>query len=288
MGGFHGMTLGSLSATGNKMSRQGAGIPLNNVTFMPYPHGFMKSFNTIEFIENVLTDANSGIEKPAAIIFETVQAEGGVIVSSKEWLKDLRNLCDKHDILMICDDIQIGCGRTGTFFSFERAGILPDIIILSKSISGYGLPLSLLLIKPELDKWLPGEHSGTFRGNQLAFVAGKAAIDKFWKNKTIEDEILQKERYVNEFLKKKILPIDKRLTVRGIGLIWGIDVTDFKDNDLSNKIIRRCFESGLIIEKVGRDDQVIKIMPPLTIEHELLERGCEILGKVFEEYCFKK
>jgi diaminobutyrate-2-oxoglutarate transaminase len=161
MGAFHGMSLGSLSISGNLAIRSGISGTSNQVTFMPYPYGFMESFDTIEYIDSVLSDVNSGIEKPAAIIFETVQAEGGVIVAPIEWIQKLRSLCDKHNILLICDDIQVGCGRTGPFFSFERANITPDMVVLSKSISGYGFPMSLLLIKPDLDIWEPGEHTGS-------------------------------------------------------------------------------------------------------------------------------
>lgn len=147
MGGFHGMSLGSLAVTSNKFPRNAAGVPLDNVTFMPFPYKFNKSFDTIDYIYNVLNDNHSGISKPAAIILETVQAEGGVIVADCEWLRRLRKLCDDQDILLICDEIQVGCGRTGTFFSFERAGIVPDLVTVAKSISGTGLPMSLLLIK---------------------------------------------------------------------------------------------------------------------------------------------
>ncbi len=163
MGGFHGMSLGSLSVTGNIQHRKGAGLPLQNVTFMPYPYGFMKHFDTLDYMESVLNDPNSGIDVPAAVIVETVQAEGGIIVAPTEWLRRLRDLCNRYDILLICDEIQVGCGRTGSFFSFENAEIIPDMVVLSKSIGGYGLPMSLLLLKPELDIWKPGEHNGTFR-----------------------------------------------------------------------------------------------------------------------------
>ncbi len=156
MGAFHGMTSGSLAVTGNTAIREGIWGTSNNVTFMPYPYGFMTNFDTIDYIDSVLNDVNSGIEKPAAIILETVQAEGGIIVTSIEWMQRLRALCDRHDILLICDDIQVGCGRTGSFFSFERANIIPDLVVLSKSISGYGFPMSLLLIKPEIERVITG------------------------------------------------------------------------------------------------------------------------------------
>ncbi|MCC5601604.1 diaminobutyrate--2-oxoglutarate transaminase [Nostoc favosum] len=282
MGAYHGMTLGSLSITGNTEIRAGAIGTLNNVTFMPYPYGFMESFDTIKYIESVLNDVNSGIEKPSAIIFETVQAEGGVVVASIEWMQRLRKLCDENDILLICDDIQVGCGRTGSFFSFERAGIVPDIVILSKSISGYGFPMSVLLIKPELDIWEPGEHNGTFRGNQLAFVGATAALE-YRESSNLEQDVKVKELFLQNFLYQKILPIKESIAIRGIGMIWGIDLANCGSNSLTKNITMRCFEKGLIVERAGRNDTVIKLLPPLTIEMSTLKKGCSIMEAAFNE-----
>lgn len=280
MGAYHGMTLGSLSVSGNIGMRLGGNIPSSNVTFMPYPYGFMEKFDTIEFIESVLTDVNSGVEKPAAIIFETVQAEGGIVVAPIDWMQKLRSLCDKHGILLICDDIQVGCGRTGPFFSFERANIVPDMVVLSKSISGYGFPMSLLLIKPEFDIWEPGEHTGTFRGNQLAFVGGTAALE-YRENTNLEQEVKVKEFFLKSFLTEEIAPISDKIGIRGIGLIWGIDLANFGGASFAKKITSRCFELGLIVERVGRNDTVIKILPPLTIELSTLQKGCSIIKEAF-------
>lgn len=286
MGAYHGMTLGSLAVTGNTAIRAGIGGISNNVTFMPYPYGFMSKFDTIEYIEAVLKDVSSGVEKPAAIIFETVQAEGGVIVAPTEWLQRLRTLCDEHDILLICDDIQVGCGRTGPFFSFERANIIPDMVVLSKSISGYGFPMSLLLMKPELDLWEPAEHTGTFRGNQLAFVGGTAALE-YRETTNIEQEVKVKEAFLKNFLTQEIAPISEKIEIRGIGMIWGIDLTSFGGTNFAKQITSRCFELGLIVERVGRNDTVIKILPPLTIELCTLRKGGSLIKKAFDE-CLEK
>ncbi|MXO80391.1 aminotransferase class III-fold pyridoxal phosphate-dependent enzyme, partial [Paenibacillus sp. OT2-17] len=213
MGAFHGMSLGSLSITSNNSMRESAGVPLNNVTFIPYNSTF-NGMDTILYMEQLLTDTHSGVEKPAAIILETVQAEGGIHIADTEWLRDLRQLCDDHDILLIVDDIQVGCGRVGSFFSFERAGIVPDMVVLSKSISGYGLPMSLLLLKPELDIWSPGEHNGTFRGNQLAFVGAKAALE-FRDTVELEAQVKEKEAFVQQFLREHIQSIDPLIEIRG-------------------------------------------------------------------------
>lgn len=286
MGAYHGMTLGSLSISGNTQVRAGITGTSNNVTFMPYPYGFMATFDTIKYIESVLSDINSGIEKPAAIIFETVQAEGGIVVAPIEWMRQLRELCNRHDILLICDDIQVGCGRTGSFFSFERAKIVPDLVILSKSISGYGFPMSLLLIKPELDLWHPGEHTGTFRGNQLAFVGGTAALD-YREDTNLEAEVKVKEFLLKNFLLEEIAPLSEKINIRGIGMIWGIDLANFGGASFAKQVTSRCFELGLIVERVGRDDTVIKILPPLTIESSTLRTGCEILKQAFYD-CLTK
>lgn len=277
-GAFHGMTLGSLSLTGNKESREGAGISLNsNVSFFPYCYNDLYHFDSLEYMETILEDTHSGVEKPAAVICETVQAEGGIIVAPVEWLQRLKRLCEKHDILFICDDIQVGCGRAGNFFSFERAGIVPDIVILSKSISGYGLPMSLLLFKPEFDVWMPAEHNGTFRGNQLAFIGASAALD-YWESVNLEKQVKEKMLFISDYIKNEILPINNKLKMRGIGMIWGIEfssIANFKD--ILKKITATGYSNGLIFERAGRNDSVVKIMPPLNIEIDLLEKGLKIL-----------
>lgn len=283
MGGYHGVSLGSLAVSGNAEFRASAGVPLGNVTFMPYPYGFMATFDTIQYIETVLEDTHSGIEKPAAIIFETIQAEGGVVVAPVEWMRRLRDLCDRHDILLICDDIQVGCGRTGAFFSFERAGIVPDIVTLSKSISGYGMPMSLLLFRSDLDVWKPAEHTGTFRGNQLAFVGATAALE-YAAQVDLMGQVKQKERVLEDFLVNEVLPLNEHIRVRGAGMIWGIDLGQAGGAAVAAKVIRACFESGLIIERAGRHDTVIKILPPLTIEPDLLAEGCRRLKQALVQH----
>ena len=278
MGAFHGMSLGALSLTSDAGARKGAGVALTDVTHIPAPYMF-KGLDVIEYMETILTDDHSAIEKPAAIVIETVQAEGGIYVFEDKFLQDLRKLCDRHDILLLIDDIQVGCLRTGTFFSFERAGIVPDMLILSKSIGGYGLPFALTLLKPELDIWDPGEHNGTFRGNQLAMVAAKAGLEFMIEN-DIQAEVQRKEKIVKDYLNKYIQPISKEIEIRGIGLIWGIDV---KDEQKAKEISKKCFEEGLMLEKAGRNNCVVKLMPPLVIEDEILLKGLNILRQVVSE-----
>lgn len=270
MGAFHGMTLGALALTTDVSSRAGAGVTLNNVTHIPAPYMF-KNFDVIDYIKTILHDDHSGIEKPAAIVLETVQAEGGVYVFENKFLKDLRKLCDEEDILMIVDDIQVGNSRTGTFFSFERSGIVPDIVTLSKSIGGYGLPFALVLFKKELDIWSPGEHNGTFRGAQLSIVAAKAGLEYMLDN-NVEKETQRKGKIVKSFLEE--IKSKNIVDIRGIGLIWGIEL---KSEKQSKEVVTECFKNGLIIERAGRDNVVVKIMPPLVIEDENLVKGLEIL-----------
>ncbi len=276
-GAFHGMTLGALAATSNSYHRDVSGTALQGVTFMPFPYGFNKTFDTIEYMENIITDDHSGSEVPAAVIVETVQAEGGIIPVEVEWLRRLRALCDKYGILLIIDDIQIGCGRTGDFFSFEKAGVVPDMVTLSKSIGGCGLPMALLLLKPELDIWKPAEHNGTFRGNQLAFVAADAALDVL-ENEKLLDHVKKAEAFLIKYIEKNILPLDPRITYRGRGLIYGIDFSALDPSgELAGRISKFCFKKHLIIERSGRNDTVLKILPPLVITEEELCKGLQII-----------
>ena len=280
MGAFHGMTMGSLALTTDRCSRDGAGQTMSNVIHVPAPYMFPE-FDTVEYIERLLTDDHSAAEKPAAIILETVQADGGIYVFEPEYLRRIRDLCDRHDIIMIVDDIQVGCGRTGTFFSFERAGIVPDIVTLSKSIGGCGMPLSLVLFKPELDKWEPGQHTGTFRGNQLSLIAGKAGLEQM-ANTDLLSEVQRKSKIIETFLRDEIAPLDSRISYRGIGFLWGLDLSKF-EGDKSKELVSTCFKNGLIVERVGRDNSVLKLMPPLVIDDETLLKGLNILKESVKE-----
>ena len=270
MGAFHGMTLGAVSLTTDRCSREGAGIPLNNVTHIPAPYMFPE-LDTIAYMERLITDDHSGVEKPAAIILESVQADGGIYAFDVQWLQRLRQLCDKHDVLLIMDDIQAGIGRSGYFFSYERAGIIPDMVTISKSIGGCGMPLAMVLFKPELDIWEPGQHTGTFRGNQLALVAGLEGMKYFVEN-GLDAEVRRKGELVDKFIKEEICPMDSRLSYRGIGLLWGIDFGAFP-GDPVKALVSACFRNGVIAERVGRDNSVLKMMPALTISDELLLEG---------------
>ena len=278
MGAFHGMTLGSIALTTDAASRAGAGVPLNNVTHVPAPYMFPE-LDTLNYIETLLTDDHSGVEKPAAIILETVQADGGIYPFPVEWLKGLRALCDRHDILMIVDDVQVGCARTGWFFSFERAGIVPDIVTQSKSIGGYGMPFALVLMKPELDLWEPGEHNGTFRGYQLSMVAAKAGLELMLEER-VEEQVRRKERIIAQYMEEIRALAPGKVETRGIGFVWGVDLARCDGNapgSASKKVLDESFQNGLIVERVGRGNSVVKVMPALLIDEGTLRRGLEIL-----------
>lgn len=275
--GFHGVTGASLAATGNSKFRDAAGTPLANTTFMPYDGYLGEGVDTIDYLERVIADQSSGVDIPAAVIVETVQGEGGVNVASFRWLKALEQVCRRHDMLLIIDDIQVGCGRTGTFFSFEGAGISPDIVTLSKSISGYGLPMSLVLMKPELDIWAPGAHNGTFRGNNLAFVTARETLVHYWTTREFEDTLRRKANIMSAWLEHIARGYPKgRFSVRGRGMIQGL-VTEAPE--IAGRITARAFEDGLVVETSGSQDQVIKLLPPLTIEEQTLRRGLDILER---------
>lgn len=281
--GFHGVSLGALSATGNSHHRGAAGVSLPGVVRMPYDGYMGDDLNTIEYIDKLLSDSSSGVSKPAAAIVEGIQGEGGINACSPEWLRALSELCQKHDMLLIVDDIQAGNGRSGNFFSFEEAGIKPDIVTLSKSLSGYGLPMAIVLIKPEFDQWKPGEHNGTFRGNNMAFVTAKAAIDTYWSDDTFEKEVQAKGAYIEQRLENLVEKYGEgNLSTRGRGMFRGINCVD---GEISSKISRAAFRRGLIIETSGADDQVIKLLCPLTIEQEDLKKGIDIIEQAICEVC---
>jgi diaminobutyrate-2-oxoglutarate transaminase len=279
--GFHGMTLGSVAATGNAHYRNGVGMPLNGTTFMPYDGYLGPDIDTLDYLQRVLDDASSGVDLPAAVIVETMQGEGGVNVASDAWLQGLERLCRERDIMLIVDDIQVGCGRSGTFFSFEAAGIRPDIVTLSKSLSGFGLPMSIVLMKPEYDQWSPGEHTGTFRGNNLAFVTAVAALQLFWQDDTLTREVRRKSKLLRSRLEaiQQQYP-EAQATVRGRGLLYGLAC---EVPGLAETITQVAFRNGLVIETSGAESQVVKCLPPLTIDTELLEAGLDIIVQSIPE-----
>jgi diaminobutyrate-2-oxoglutarate transaminase len=272
--GFHGMSAGALAATGNAFNRRGAGMPLNGVDRYPYEGYFGPTIDTTAMIRRLLEDPSSGLEPPAAFLLETIQGEGGLHCANERWLRSLAALAAELGSLIIIDDIQAGCGRTGTFFSFERFGLHPDIVCLSKSISGFGLPMSLLLFDQRHDLWEPGEHNGTFRGNNLAFVTATAALEA-WSDDAFPLLIEQRARQLKEGLAAIAHDLDHRaLALRGRGLMQGLVCPT---GDIAAAISRKAFDLGLLIETCGARGEVVKCLPPITISQEHLSVG---LGKL--------
>lgn len=278
--GYHGMSLGAIAASGNRFYRTASGVSLSGVTFMPYDRYLEPAVDTADYLRKVLMDGSSGVDSPAAILVETVQGEGGINVASKEWLQSIQAIAKDVGALFIVDDIQMGCGRTGDFFSFEFAALSPDIVVLSKSLSGYGLPLSMLLIKEGFDAWLPGEHTGTFRGNNLALVSATAAINLYWRSRIFSQGV----QYMGEVMRRRLEAVaaeyGNNFAVRGRGMALGFDC---QIAEIAETTTHKAFERGLIIERCGPVNQVVKFLPALTIDLETLNEGLDIFDGALAE-----
>ncbi|WP_210397330.1 aspartate aminotransferase family protein [Motiliproteus sediminis] len=269
--GFHGMTLGSLACTANQVFRNAAGVPLNHVTRAPFENSVGCGKGCLDTLERAYANSSSGYEPPAAFLVEVIQAEGGVNLASREWLQQLQDLARALDALLIIDEIQVGCGRTGSYFSFDGMDLDPDIICLAKGIGGFGTPLAMNLVKPEHDAhWNPGEHTGTFRGQGLSFVAGREALRYFE-----DDQLMRQVQAHGEQIATTLHQIQRRypqFAVRGKGMIQGLDVND---GALAKAIAKSCFDAGLLIGPCGEGGRVLKLIPPLTIETDTLTTGLE-------------
>jgi len=284
--GYHGLSQGALAITGNNEYRDESYISRTNATFMPFD-GYFDDTNTLKYFRKFLEDGSSGVDLPAAVILETIQGEGGINVASKEWLQELESICREFDILLIVDDIQVGNGRSGEFFSFEFAGITPDIVTLSKSIGG-GLPMALLLFKPQLDQWKPGEHTGTFRGNNLAFVASKVSLEHYWQNDNISKAVFYKEKILRTTLEKiaEKYKDTYEIEIRGRGLAYGFEIKN--DKSIASDLSSIAFEEQLIVETCGSEGQVVKFLPPLLIDEELLIEGLKRFEKAVDRLIIER
>ena len=263
--GFHGCSLGALALTGSSYHRSASVPLLTNVIRMPYDRYFGEIHNTAEMLDKMLSDPSSGVDSPAAIILETIQGEGGLNAASAAWTQQVQSIARTHGALLIVDDIQAGCGRTGDFFSFESLGISPDIVCLAKSLSGSGLPMAMILLKKEHDIWQPGEHNGTFRGTNYSFVTAATALNTYWKDLA----------GVGSFISER-----HGLVVKGRGMMLGVD---FRTTENGRKMKTQCFEKGLILETSGPNDEVLKMLPPLTVTIEVWNRAMAILTDAIED-----
>ncbi len=273
--GFHGMTLGALACTANQYFRNASGVPLNHVSHAPFETTSGCGMGCLNTLRETLENSSSGAEPPAAFIIEVIQAEGGVNLASREWLQALQQLARDVGALFIIDEIQVGCGRTGSYFSFDGMGLDPDIICLAKGIGGFGTPLAMNLVKPDHDKhWQPGEHTGTFRGQGFSFVAGREALRYFE-----DDNLMRLTRERGEMIHARLASIAQRyqsqgVETRGKGMIQALDVMD---GSKAKEIAKTCFETGLLVGPCGVSGRVIKLIPPLTIPDDDLEQGLNIL-----------
>lgn len=293
-GGYHGMTHGALSMMGNLGSKNKITGLMSDVHFLPYPYTYRSPMGDngevcselcSSYIETVLTDDESGITKPAGIIVEAVQGEGGKIPAPIEWLQHLRKVTKDQDIPLIIDEVQTGLGRTGKMFAFEHAGIIPDVVVLSKAIGG-SLPLAVVVYHKDLDKWGPGAHAGTFRGNQLAMATGTATIRHIRENKLVENAVAMGNLF-KELLGKVQSETQCLGDIRGRGLMLGVEIVNPHSTalqsgkaprfeELSRKIQAECFSRGLILEIGGRQSSVLRFMPPLMITEEQVRHICAI------------
>ncbi|UOQ57911.1 diaminobutyrate--2-oxoglutarate transaminase [Leucobacter allii] len=275
-GGFHGLSLGALAATGNEKYRAAGGVSLGDIARLPYDGYLGADLDTLDLLEKMLDDPGSGLDLPAAVIVEAIQGEGGINVASAAWLRRLRAITEERGILLIVDDIQAGVGRSGAFFSFEESGIVPDLVTVSKSISASGLPMALLLLRPEIDVWKPGAHTGTFRGNNLAFVSARVALETYWADAAFTDAIAERSVQLRRALERLAAEAPEAgFTVRGRGLMFGLAAPGRPE--LAAAVSAQAFARGVVIETSGARDEVLKFLPALTITAEELDRGLAVV-----------
>jgi diaminobutyrate-2-oxoglutarate transaminase len=293
-GAYHGMTQGALSLMGSLQPKRALHGMLQGVQFLPFPYDYRCPFNLggsagvragLSYIDSVLNDPESGVPKPAGMIVEVVQGEGGVIPAPDEWMRGVRAATSKADVPLIVDEVQSGFGRTGRLFAFEHSGIVPDVLVLSKAIGG-GLPLAVVIYRGELDQWLPGAHAGTFRGNQMAMAAGSATM------RFIRDQgLVEHARTLGSAFQQKLRQLQSHYPqlgdVRGRGLMIGIELVDPEaernpfgrppgNGAMASKLQAECLKRGLILELGGRNGSVVRFLPPLIITESQINHVFEI------------
>lgn len=293
-GSFHGSTHAAMAVSSLVSQREGVANTMPGVQFFPYPYALRCSLGggedsgmrCLEYLERTLRDPLGGISRPAAVILEVVQGEGGVIPAPTDFLLGVRRVTRELDIPLIVDEVQCGCGRSGTWFAFEQHGIIPDVIVASKALGGIGMPIALVLYDKRLDVWKPGAHIGTFRGNQLAFAGGVAAV-AIIKRDRILDNVRELGEYalatLEEFAREHAMIAE----ARGSGLMLGIELVDpatgEPDSAAAIAVQRAALERGLIIELGGRHDAVLRLLPPLNVTRRTLDQALEILQDALAE-----
>jgi diaminobutyrate-2-oxoglutarate transaminase len=302
-GGYHGSTHATMSLSGSLHQKGEIHGLMPEVHFLPYPYAYRCPFGvggerghrlSTRYIRNILSDPESGVRPPAAMVLEAVQGEGGAIPAPVEWLREIRRITEEHGIVLVVDEVQTGFGRTGKLFAFEHAGIVPDILVLSKAIGG-GLPLSVLVYRKPFDRWKPGAHIGTFRGNQLAMAAGLASLT-FMKSQNVPEQVSLRGRQLMQRLGALKREVGEIGDVRGLGLMIGVEIvhghgkTDALGHPLANPelasgIQRKCFQNGVILELGGRHDSVVRFLPPLIVTESQIDRIADIFSDAVQEVC---
>jgi len=277
---FHGMSTGALATTGSRLARRASEVGLQGVIRLPFDGYRGAGLPELDRFADMAQDPSGGIDPLAAIIVETVQGEGGLNVASTAWLRKLREVASALGALLIVDDIQAGCGRTGEFFSFERAGILPDLVCLSKSLSGFGLLMSLLLIVPAFDVWKPAEDNGTFRGNSLAFVTATKTLD-FWQEPDFVESIAQRSRILDDWNNEMVATFPDVISrKKGLGMMAGVE---FISPQCAKSAAGFARDRRLLIERCGPRDEVVKVFAPINIDCDLLSEGLKRLSSAIEQ-----
>ncbi|MFE2491706.1 aspartate aminotransferase family protein [Streptomyces mirabilis] len=287
-GGFHGSTHGAMAVSGLVAQKSPVHDGMPGVHFLPY--GSLGTYPTgpasrlgpqacADQLEQTLTDSLSGVPLPAAVLLEVVQGEGGVVIAHPEFLRRVRDVTRALRVPLIVDEVQTGCGRTGTWFAFEQYGIEPDVIVMSKALTGIGIPVALILYDAALDTWAPGAHIGTFRGNQLAFAAGVETIRVYRRDDVLGNVRRRGEQIANALGELVADPWVR--DVRGRGLMWGIELACPDDGRpaprLAAAVQMHALRHGLIVERGGREDAVIRILPPLNVTADVLDTALAIL-----------
>jgi len=295
-GGYHGMTGGALALTSDAGHKEGLGPLVPGVQFVPYPYTYRNpvggpeeecDLRCAEYLDHVLEDSHSGFMKPAAVILEPVQGEGGSIVPPERFLQNVRKICDKHGVLLICDEIQSGLGRTGKMFAFEHSGIVPDIVTMSKALGGVGFPISAIAYREELNTWPAGKTIGTFRGNMVAFAAGAKALSYM-----VEHNVPEHAAKLGKILLEELKKVEKDSKIlgeaRGKGLMLGLEMVKDRETkepapEIAREVRKLAHQRGVMIEVGGHYGNVARLLPPLIITEKLAFKGVEIISDVIRD-----
>lgn len=288
-GSYHGMTSGALAVTSDINFRHKVKSLMPNVSFMPYSYCYRCPFQKekescgmecAEYLRYVLENPHSGQNKPAAILLEPVQGEGGTVIPKPGYLEKIVEIAHKHDVVVIFDEIQSGFYRTGTFWAFQDGKAMPDIITMSKGLGGVGFPISAVIYNKSVEAWGPGDHIGTFRGNQVSIAAGNGAMD-FAR----EYDLASHTRFMGAYLQAGLKKIQNHYPVIGdvrvAGLMAGIEYNKAAnshepDADIVKALRKACFERGLLFEVGGHYANVIRFLPPLILTKELIDDALAI------------